>query len=298
MKFPYLGFGVGLRTPHYHHVLESRPRVDWFEVICENFMGVGDRSGGRPLHVLEKVRETYPIAFHGVSLSVGSVDPLDRDYLTRLKALADRFEPVWVSDHLCWTGVDGERLHDLLPLPFSEEAFHHVVGRINHVQEFLGRRILVENVSSYVTYPESEMTEWEFLSEVARRADCAILLDINNIYVSAVNHGFDPAAYLKGVPRDRVAQFHLAGFTDKGTHLIDTHDHPVSEAVWELYQKAVERFGPVSTLVEWDTNIPEFSGLVEEVNRARSLQEQTLGKIDRHVPAPWRDPAAHAGLHS
>ncbi len=228
-------------------------------------------SGGRPLAIIEAVRRRYPVALHGVSLSIGSTDPLDRRYLERLKGLADRIEPAIVSDHLCWTGVDGENLHDLLPLPFTEEAVRHIARRVEQVQEFLGRRLLLENVSAYVTYRHSTMPEWEFLAAVARRSGCGILLDINNIYVNSVNHRFDPRDYLARIPAEFVGQFHLAGHTDKGNFLFDTHNRPVIEAVWDLYQEALRRYGPVSTLVEWDEDIPPFDYLAEEVAQARSI---------------------------
>jgi len=269
---PWLGYGLGLRTEHYEPVLAERPPVDWFEVISENFMV----PGGKPLHYLERVRRDYPVVLHGVSLSIGSTDPLDMDYLTDLKALAERIDPAWLSDHLCWTGVDHRNLHDLLPLPYTEEAVRHVAGRVSRVQEFLGRQILLENVSSYVEFADGEMTEWEFLVEVAQRADCLLLLDINNVYVSARNHGFDPARYLDHVPPSRVRQFHLAGHTDHGDCVVDTHDHPIVDPVWALYRDAVARFGRVSTMIERDANIPPLPELLTELQVARHLGEQTL----------------------
>jgi len=268
----FLGHGVGLRRDHFERVLSGPARVDWFEAISENFMV----PGGRPLDVLTRVRERYPVVLHGVSLSIGSTDPLDEGYLDRLLGLTKRFEPAWVSDHLCWSGVGGRQAHDLLPLPYTEQAIGHVVGRVLRVQERLGRPIALENVSSYVAYAHSAMPEWEFLAEVARRSGCGILLDINNIYVSSKNHRFDPRAYLEGVPADRVWQFHLAGHSNKGTFLLDTHDHPVIDAVWDLYRDAVRRFGRVSTLIEWDDKIPEFERLEEESGRARAIQDEAL----------------------
>jgi uncharacterized protein len=263
--FPFLGFGVGLRRPHYTNVLENWPPMDWFEVISENFM----LAGGRPLEVLERVREHYPIVLHGVSMSIGSTDALNRQYLSDLARLARRFEPAWISDHLCWTGVGGHNLHDLIPLPYTEEAVRHVVGRVREVQEILERRILFENVSSYMEFASSTLSEWEFLAAVAEEADCGILLDINNIYVSAFNHRFEPLAYIDAIPVNRVAQFHLAGHSDHGKYLLDTHDHPVCEKVWSLYEHAVHRFGEVSTLIEWDDNIPEFAELAATAEEAR-----------------------------
>jgi uncharacterized protein (UPF0276 family) len=247
-------------------------RVDWFEAISENFMV----AGGRPLDVLTRVRERCPVVLHGVSLSIGSTDPLDGTYLDRLDALAKRFEPAWISDHLCWTGVGGHQAHDLLPLPYTEQALAHVVARVLRVQERLGRPIALENVSSYVAYAHSAMPEWDFLAEVARRSGCGILLDINNIHVSSRNHGFDPRAYLQGIPREKVWQFHIAGHSNQGTYLLDTHDHPVIDEVWDLYRDAVRLFGPVSTLIEWDDKIPEFERLEEESGRARAIQEEAL----------------------
>jgi uncharacterized protein len=269
-----LGVGLGLRVPHYRHVLEHRPRVAWFEVVTENFLGNRGGSGGRPLSILEKIRSHYPVVFHGVSLSVGSKDPLDKIYLKRLKALSRKIEPALISDHLCWTGIDGKNLHDLLPLPYTEEAVRHVARRVIEVQETLGRKILLENVSSYLTFRHSEMQEWEFLTEVCNRADCNILLDINNIYVSSRNHGFDPEVYLKGVPAHRVRQFHLAGHADNGTHVIDTHDAPIREEVWNLYRKALALFGPVPTLIERDDKIPEFHELEAEMKTAMRFQKE------------------------
>ena len=261
------GFGLGLRPAHYGALLGERHAVDWLEIISENYLV----PGGQPLDFLERIRSRYPVVMHGVSLSIGGTAPLDRRYLADLRQLARRVEPAWISDHLCWTGVSGRNVHDLLPLPYTEEALALVTARIGEVQEFLGRQILLENVSSYLAYRDSEMTEWEFVSEVARRADCALLLDINNIYVSAVNHGFDPLRYLRGVPRERVRQFHLAGHSDMDGHLIDTHDHPVAAPVWDLYAQAVEHFGPVPTMIERDDNIPELVELVAELDVARRV---------------------------
>ena len=267
-----LGHGVGLRRDHFERVLEAPTKIDWFEVISENFMV----EGGRPLDVVTRVRAQYPLVMHGVSLSIGSIDPLDEAYLDELKQLARRLEPAWVSDHLCFTSVGGHQAHDLLPLPYTEETLAHVVARVHRVQERLGRTIALENVSSYVAYRQSTMPEWEFLSEVAKRSGCGILLDVNNIYVSARNHGFDPRAYLAGVPPDKVWQFHLAGHSDKGLYLLDTHDHPVADPVWDLYAEAVRRFGSVSTLIEWDDHIPTFERLEEESERARSIGQAAL----------------------
>lgn len=269
---PYLGYGLGLRTDHYQSVLDEHPPVDWFEILTENYM-VG---GGKPLHFLDRIRADYPMVMHGVSLSIGGTDPLNRDYLADLKSLIARVQPEWVSDHLCWTGVDGRNLHDLLPLPYTDETVSHVAARVMQVQEFLGRRILLENVSSYLTYRASEMSEWEFLSAVAEQADCLILLDINNIYVSSHNHSFDPHDYLQGVDPRRVMQFHLAGHTWHDQIIVDTHDQPVIDPVWSLYAAAVQRFGAVSTMIERDDNIPPLNELLAELDRARRIAEPIL----------------------
>ncbi len=258
---------MGLRSQHYPTVTGSWPKVDWFEAISENYMD----TGGRPLHILEKVRQRYPVALHGTALSIGSVDPLNLNYLARLKALIGRIDPFIVSDHLCWAGTEGEQLHDLLPLPFTEEALGHVVSRVGQVQETLGRRILLENVSTYVTFRHSTMPEWEFLSEVSKRSGCGILLDLNNIYVNAVNHRFDPLEYLRAIPGERIGQIHLAGHTDKGDFLFDTHSRPIIDKVWALYEEALRRWGPISTLVEWDDDIPPFEELNAEVERAKVI---------------------------
>ncbi len=265
--YPFLGFGLGLRPVHYPYVLEHRPDVDWFEIISENFM----LPGGRALHYLDQIRAHYPIVMHGVSLSIGGTDPLNQDYLKQLKQLATRVQPAWISDHLCWTGVHGRQLHDLLPLPYTDETINHVVARILQVQEFLGRQILIENVSSYVTYQQSEYTEWDFLVKIIEKADCLLLLDINNIYVSAFNHGFDPLTYLNAMPIERVQQFHLAGHEHCGTHIIDTHDHPIVSGVWDLYAAAIQRFGAVSTMIERDDHIPEFPELYAELHQAKMI---------------------------
>lgn len=264
---PHLGFGLGLRTAHYQTILNERPHVDWFEILSENYMV----AGGKPLHFLERIRAQYPLVMHGVSLSIGSTDPLNKDYLRDLKTLAQRIEPGWISDHLCWTGVQCKNMHDLLPLPYTEEVLRHVVERIGQVQNYLGRRILIENVSSYLTYTGSEMTEWEFMRAVAETADCLLLVDINNIYVSAQNHQFDPIAYINALPVERVQQFHLAGHSKNGEMIIDTHDAPVIDPVWALYEHAVSRFGRISTMIERDDNIPELPELIEELNRARAI---------------------------
>ncbi len=271
----YLGHGVGLRTRHFP-VLEGGGaavrEVDWFEAISENFM----LPGGRPLAVLERVRAERPVALHGVSLSIAGTDPLNRRYLAELSALARRIEPAWISDHLCFGSAGGHYAHDLLPFPFTEESLRWVVSRLLAVQEALGRQILLENVSSYLTFRDSELAEHEFLAELAERADCGILLDVNNVYVAAHNHGFSPEAYLEAIPPGRVGQIHLAGHQDHGSHLFDSHDRRVSAAVFRLYRSAVRRFGRVSTLIEWDERIPPWGRLVREARRAGQIMEEEL----------------------
>lgn len=276
IPYPALGFGLGLRTDHYADILaghDAVKRVDWFEAISENYMV----DGGQPLHYLSKIRECFPLVLHGVSLSIGSTDPLDTDYLRKLRALADRFEPAWISDHLCWTGVHGVNMHDLLPLPYTEEALAHVAGRILRVQETLGRRLVIENVSSYVEYRHSAMPEWEFLAAVAERADCLLLFDVNNVFVSAFNHGFDPLTYINAIPARRVQQFHLAGHENHRRYIIDTHDHPIVEDVWALHRAALRRFGEVSTMIERDANIPPLADLVGELDHARDVARSERG---------------------
>lgn len=269
---PHIGFGLGLRPVHYEAILGGAPAVDWFEVLTENYLV----PGGRPLHFLARIRERYPLAMHGVSMSIGSTDPLDYDYLRQLRELARTVEPQWISDHLCWTGVAGRNLHDLMPLPYTPEALRHVAARIREVQDFLGRRLVIENVSSYVTYASSSLSEWEFLHELTEAADCLLLLDVNNVYVSSVNHEFDPESFLAALPVDRVQQIHLAGHQDNGTHLIDTHDHPICDPVWRLYRRAIERFGPVTTMIERDADIPPLETLVDELAAARRVCASAL----------------------
>lgn len=267
-----LGFGLGLRPQHYTEILDGDPAIDWFEVISENYLV----PGGNPLRMLDRIAERYPLVMHGVSMSIASTAPFDEDYLDQLVRLARRIKPKWISDHLCWTGVHGVNLHDLLPFPYTREALDHVVARIAYVQEKLGRPLCLENVSSYVTFQESEMSEWEFIAEMARRTGCWLLFDVNNVFVSAYNHGFDAHAFLEAIPPDRVIQFHLAGHSDMGTHLIDTHDAPVRSEVWDLYRAALKRFGPVSTMIERDDNIPPLAELVDELRHARAIAEETL----------------------
>ncbi len=277
-KFKDLGIGVGLRPSHYSHFLSGKPNsVSWVEVITENFLAWRDGTRIQPLKTLHTIRQNVPVALHGVSLSLGSASGLDKSYLLRLKQLAREVEPLWISDHLCWTGVDGSNLHDLLPLPYTEEAVAVVSRNISLVQEAIGQRILVENVSSYAEFTHSQMKEWEFLTEVSKRSDCGILLDVNNVYVSAYNHGFDPLEYLNGLPKERVGQIHLAGHSNNGGHLVDTHDAPVSEPVWDLFRWVTENYPAVSAMIERDANIPDWKILESELLRAdrirRSIHE-------------------------
>ena len=268
-NLPDLGIGIGLRTVHFAHILEHRPKIDWFEVLTENFLD----TGGRPLYVLDQVVERYPVALHGVSMSIGGTDPLDGEYLRKLKALAARTRAHWVSDHLCWTGVMGRNTHDLLPMPYTEEALRHTAARARQVSEILERPLVLENPSSYVEFADSTMTEWDFLARLAEEADCGLLLDVNNVYVSSFNHGFDPHLYIDALPADRVVQYHLAGHTNKGTHIIDTHSDRAVDAVWDLYARAWRRTGAVATLFEWDEDIPPFEVVHEEALKARAHRE-------------------------
>lgn len=267
LAHPQLGFGVGLRTPHFSHILEHTPAVDWFEIISENFMD----SHGRPRHVLRQVAERYPIVMHGVSLSIGSADPLNWDYLRKLKRLAEETKAVWMSDHLCWTGLGGHNSHDLLPLPLNEETLSYVATRVRQVQDYLERPLVMENPSTYLTFHDSTLSEWEFLTRLTQESGCGLLLDVNNIYVSCRNHDWDPWEYLRGVPHDRVVQFHLAGHTDYGSHCIDSHDGYVVDPVWELYREAIHLAGHASTLIEWDAKIPAFEEVHAEALKAKAL---------------------------
>jgi uncharacterized protein (UPF0276 family) len=277
--FPDLGFGLGLRREHYQQVVEQgRSRAaGWFEVISENFM----MPGGNPRRVLERVRRDHPVVLHGVSLSIGSTDPLDARYLDDLAALARDVEPAWISDHLCWGTAHGYNAHDLLPLPYTEATLAHVAERLQAVQERLGRRILVENPSSYLAFQSSELGEAQFLAELSRRADCGILLDVNNVFVSAHNQGFDARAYLAAIPVERVGQIHLAGHSADGELLIDTHDAPVRDDVWALFADAVRRFGPRATMIEWDAHVPPFDDLLTELERARQVAARAVAGLGR-----------------
>jgi uncharacterized protein (UPF0276 family) len=275
-----LGFGLGLRPQQYPELIEGNRDVEWIELISENFMV----PGGAPLAMLDRVRACYPVVMHGVSLSIASTAEINLDYLKKLKSLAARVEPRWISDHLCWTGVHGVNVHDLLPIPYTEEALDHVVSRVHFVQDFLTSPIALENVSTYVQFRDSQMSGWEFLTELSRRTSCWVLLDITNVFVSAFNHGYDPRTFLTGIPTDRVIQLHLAGFADMETHMIDTHDQAVSDEVWDLYRLALQRFGPVSTMIERDENIPPLAELVEELARARAIANEIFSSQVASVP--------------
>ena len=270
------GYGLGLRTDHYADFIEDgarlRQRVDWLEIITENYMV----AGGKPLQMLDRIRSDFPMVMHGVSLSIGGSGSIDTGYLSQLKQLIARVEPAWVSDHLCWTGTNGLNLHDLLPLPYTQAALRHLVDRISQVQEFLGRKILIENVSSYVTYRADEMTEWEFISELLQRSGCELLLDVNNVYVSSVNHRFNPRDFIDGIPAAKVRQIHLAGHEDHDSYIIDTHDHPICAAVWDLYGYTVKRLGEVPTMIERDDNIPPLTELIAELDVVRKIANSEL----------------------
>jgi len=268
-NFPDLGIGIGLRTVHFAHILSHWPQIDWFEVLSENYMD----TQGRPAWILDQVAERYPVALHGVSLGIGNTDPLNLDYLRKLKGLADRTRARWVSDHLCWTGILGRNTHDLLPMPYTEEALKHTIARTRQVSEILGRPLVLENPSSYVEFAASTLSEWEFLKALAEEADCGLLLDVNNVYVSSFNHGFDPRTYIDAIPAERVVQYHVAGHTNKGTHIVDTHSDHAVEPVWQLYRRAWSRTGPTATLYEWDENIPEFDVVHAEARKALTFRD-------------------------
>lgn len=269
MNTPLSGFGLGLRPEHYQDFIRARQRVEWLEILTDNYLV----PGGKPLHFLEKIRRDYPIALHGVAMNLGSTDPLDIHYLEGVRYLADQFDATIVSDHLCWTGMQGQHLHDLLPLPYTDEAVRHVARRIRQAQDVLGRRLAIENLSAYLE-ADTPMTEWAFLAAIAEEADCDLLVDINNIYVSSRNQGFDPMDYLHGLPAGRIRQFHLAGHTDHGVICIDTHDQPVCDAVWDLYTRACALFGPVPTMIERDDHIPPLADLLQELERAQAISRE------------------------
>ncbi len=282
LGFENLGLGVGLRSVHFPYILQHQPAVDWFEIISENFMD----SQGRPRYVLSQIAERYRVVMHGVSMSIGSTDPLDFEYLAKLKKLAAETGAVWISDHLCWTGVAGRNSHDLLPIPFNEETLQHVCDRIRTVQDFLERPLILENPSSYVTFAASTISEWDFLTQMCEATGCGLLLDVNNVYVTCINHDMDPQQFIASTPHENIVQFHLAGHTNMGGHCIDTHDGHVIDPVWQLYQQAHQLTGGVSTLLEWDANIPPFEELHAEVLKARHYMGQQLPNLPPAAPAP------------
>ena len=271
-NYPDLGLGIGLRTSHYGHILSQKPEIGFFEVLTENYLD----TGGRPLFVLDKIAESYRLVMHGVSMSVGSTDPVDFDYLAKVKALAKRINALWVSDHVCWTGVLGRNTHDLLPLPYTEESLRHTVAHVRTIQDYLERPLVLENPSTYLEFTPNSMPEWEFVARMAEEADCGLLLDVNNVYVSAFNHSFDPVAYIDAIPGERVCQYHLAGHTHKGTHILDTHSDHVVDPVWQLYGHTIRRVGLRATLLEWDANIPPFEVVRDEVLKAKAWRDQEV----------------------
>ncbi|HEY4103195.1 MAG TPA: DUF692 domain-containing protein [Polyangiaceae bacterium] len=273
LGLPDLGVGVGLRVPHYRYVVEQKPAMDFFEIISENFMV----DGGRPRHHLARVLEQYRVVQHGVSLGIAGPEPLDREYLARLKRLVREVKPPWLSDHFCWCGAGGAHLHDLLPIPYTRQAIARVVERAKQVQDFLELPFALENTSSYLEFESSTLSEWEFIGEIAERANIGILFDLNNVYVSAYNHGFDPYEFVECVPHERIVQIHLAGHTNLGDYIIDTHRGHVIDEVWNLYRRTLELTGPVSTLIEWDDEIPSFDVLVAEAEKARTIRQRVLG---------------------
>ena len=274
-NLPDLGLGVGLRTPHYAHILSERPDIGFFEVLTENYLD----TGGRPLYLLDKIAEHYPMVMHGVSMSIGSTDEIDFDYLAKVKALAARTGALWISDHICWTGVLGRNTHDLLPLPYTDESLKHSVERIKVIQDYLERPLVLENPSTYLEFADSDMPEWEFVARMAVEADCGLLFDVNNVYVSAYNHGFDPVEYIDAIPGDRVCQYHLAGHTNKGTHIIDTHNDHVLDPVWELFGHTIRHVGLRATLLEWDADIPPFEIVHQEVLKAGDWRHQEVADV-------------------
>ena len=275
------GFGLGLRTEHYQDFVTSPQPVDWLEIISENYMV----AGGKPLHYLDRIRQDYPMVMHGVSLSIGSTDPISRDYLLALKTLADRVQPAWISDHLCWTGTQNLNLHDLLPLPYTRQTLRLVCAHIDQVQNFLGRPLVIENPSSYVQFRQDEMREWEFMAEMATTSGCELLLDVNNVYVSSVNHRFDPQAYIRALPAGQVRQIHLAGHEDHGSYIIDTHDHPIVDPVWELYAYTLQTIGFVPTMIERDDHIPPLQELLSELDQARCIAQDVRNTSDSRCAA-------------
>ena len=266
------GCGLGLRIEHFDEIEEQKPNIPWFEILSDNYL----IEGTTQREYLNKFRENYPVTFHGVGLSIGSTDPLNMDFLQSLKKLKNEIQPAWISDHLCWTSAHGVVTHDLIPLPYTESVVKHIVDRIKQVQDYLGEQLVIENVSSYLQFKDSDMNEWDFINEVTQQSDCKLLLDVNNIYVSSQNHLFDADEYLYAMPRERIVEMHLAGYEDQGTHLLDTHSRPVTEPVWDLFSKAVEHFGDVPVLIEWDSDIPSLQRVIEEADKAKAIQQKFL----------------------
>ncbi len=266
------GCGIGLRMEHFDTIENEQPNIPWFEVLSDNYL----MEGTSQRNYLRNFRKNYPVTFHGVGLSIGSTEPLNQDYLKRLKILKDEIQPAWISDHLCWTSAHGVVTHDLIPLPYTDSVVKHIVDRISQVQEYLGEQLVIENVSSYLQFKDTEMTEWEFINEVTSQSDCKLLLDVNNIYVSSINHQFKAEEYLFAMPADRVAEIHLAGYEDRGTHLLDTHSRPVTEPVWDLFEKAVQHVGDVPVLIEWDNDIPSLDRVIQEAQTAQKIQQKIL----------------------
>lgn len=285
-NLPNLGLGVGLRHQHFDYILQHKPKVDWFEIISENFIA----DHGWCKHALMQIRQDYPMVMHGVSLSIGSTDPLDKEYLSALKKLSLEVQPAWISDHLCWTGVQHLNTHDLLPVPLTEESLNHICQRIHQVQDYLQRPLILENPSTYLSFAASTIDEWDFLNLMAERTGCGLLIDVNNIYVSARNHGFDPLEYIKKLHHQAIVQIHLSGHTDLGDHCIDTHDQAVSESVWQLYARLKRYTGGVSTLLEWDANIPDFPVLHQELLKAETVIEGPMPELTlESAPEPEPD---------
>lgn len=285
LGLPNPGLGLGLRSKHFNYILEHNPPVDWFEVISENFMD----SGGRPRNVLKQIAERYPIVMHGVSLSIGSTDPVNKEYLEKLKRLAGEINPLWISDHLCWTGVNSLNTHDLLPVALNEESLAHICRRVNEVQDFMGRPIVFENPSTYLTFRQSTINEWDFLRYMTEETGCGLLLDVNNVYVSGFNNDFDPAFYINQLPHDRIVQMHIAGHQHCGEYIIDTHDRKVVPDVWQLYNLAWKLTGGVATLLEWDSNIPDFEEYHTELLKARQYMQHLPGKPEPDIDSVYKD---------
>jgi len=266
------GCGIGLRLDHFDDIKQQQPNIPWLEVLSDNYL----IEGTMQRRYLEECRNNYPVTFHGVGLSIGSTDPLNMDYLKRLKKLKNEIQPAWISDHLCWTSAHGVVTHDLIPLPYTNSVIKHIVERISQVQDYLGEQLVIENVSSYLQFKSTEMTEWDFINEVTQQSDCRLLLDVNNIYVSAQNHSFNAEDYLYAMPAERVAEIHLAGYEDRGTHLLDTHSRPVTEPVWDLFKKAIKHVGDAPVLIEWDNDIPSLERVIEEASTAQKIKQQVL----------------------